>query len=160
QALRERGWRPRGLLAVGAAFTILSLTASIFSRPVAGAVVAMIGGGVEKVSLASHQLPGALAEGGLLWMVTAIALDLLRRPGRSAPWVSAALLAFVPIAANRRIAQTFREEEVLAPTAFARTLDRLDPLRRYRVLGESIYREVSPLDDATRGADPSYNQYC
>ena len=157
--IRVSGIRSRPLLAVGGVFALLALGTRIFASPAAHAAVSWIHAGSEKADLAAREIPGAIAEGGLLWIATVIALDLLRRNGRTAAGSAALLLTLVPIAANRRIALTFREEEVYAPTAFARVLDRLDPARAYRVLGESVYQGTSALDSACRAADPTYTQY-
>ncbi|HTR04551.1 MAG TPA: hypothetical protein VMN82_15300, partial [Thermoanaerobaculia bacterium] len=81
------------------------------------------------------------------WMATLVALDLFgggERRIRGA--VAACLLTLVPIAANRRIARTSLEEEVLAPTAFARYVTRHDPAGEYRTLGESLFRGTSRLE--------------
>jgi hypothetical protein len=88
---------------------------------------------------AGEHLPAAIAEGGLLWVVTVVALDLLGHPGKTPLATSLALLTLVPIVANRKIARTFSEEELFSPTLFARYLDRADAAREYRVLGESLY---------------------
>jgi hypothetical protein len=65
------------------------------------------------------------------------------------------LLTAAPVVANRRIARTFREEEIFAPTAFARLLAKLDPRREYRTLGESIYRPPTRTMDLSVRSDPA-----
>jgi hypothetical protein len=91
-------------------------------------------------------------------VATFIALELLRRPG--APRVAAlALLAAVPIAANRRIALADRAERVFAPTPFARAIARRDPEGAYRTLDESSYRPPSAVEIAARPADPGGSDY-
>jgi hypothetical protein len=97
------------------------------------------------IPVASKKLPGALAEGGLLWIATVIGVDQLRRNSRSALAISLGLLTAVPIAANRKIARTLHEEEIFSPTLFARFLERMDPGGSYRTLGESAYHPPSPL---------------
>jgi hypothetical protein len=101
-------------------------------------------------------LAPALAGGGLLWCATLLALDFARRSGRAAMFASLVIVTLVPVAANRRIAPTFREEEVFAPTAFARFLERRDPRREWRTLGESVYRNTSPFELAIARTDPLY----
>jgi hypothetical protein len=71
------------------------------------------------------------------------------------------LLTAVPILANRKIARSFREEEVFAPTAFARFVTRRDPEGRFRTLDETLYRVPSPLAIAQFGAalsDAEFNR--
>jgi hypothetical protein len=54
-------------------------------------------------------------------------------------------LTLVPILANRKIARSFREEEVFAPTAFARYQTKNDPRGFYRALDETLYRHPSDV---------------
>ena len=49
------------------------------------ALAAIGGSGARLAAIAASRLPGALAEGGLLWMMTVVALDLLRRGHRRGP---------------------------------------------------------------------------
>lgn len=120
----------------------------------AGSLAAKIAGAAPELSgRAAAQLPGALAEGGLCWTATLVAAVLAGLPARGARAASLALLTAVPIAADRKIAQTFREDEVLAPTALARRLRRLDPDGRFRALGESFLSPPSALEKAYVGAD-------
>jgi hypothetical protein len=88
-------------------------------------------------------------------MVTVLAAAGLRS-SRKASAVSLLALTAVPIAANRRIAATFRADEIFSPTPFARMLDRADPGRQYRVLGTSQYLGPSQLQSSRQGADPGY----
>jgi hypothetical protein len=118
-----------------------------------------VGAGGEKVSLASRRLPPALAEGGLLWLATILAVAGLSGRRQAVNSLCLGLLSLVPVAANRRIAQTFREAEVFAPTAFARALDRRDPPRRFKVLAESAYFTASRDDELCRDSDPSFNAW-
>jgi hypothetical protein len=64
----------------------------------------------------------------------------------------------VPIAANRRIAESFREADLLAPPAFVRLVQRRDPQGSFRILGESFYRAPSARERATTGSDPGQVQ--
>jgi len=43
-------------------------------------------------------------------------------------------LTVIPLAANRRIARTYSQEEIFAPTAFARSVQRADPDGAFRTL--------------------------
>jgi hypothetical protein len=152
--LRHAHRRPRGMLAVGGLFCVATVATAVFRDPVARAAVRAIEGDPSLSRIAADRLPAALAEGGLLWVATIISLDLLRRPGRTALVGSLALLTLVLITANRKIARTLTELEMFSPTPFARYLDRADPDRAYRTLGESIYRsEKISLDFANRDDD-------
>jgi hypothetical protein len=154
---RFRRERPgRWALVVAAAFAGLALAASIFPGPFGRAVTAFVGEDARLSPRASSVLAPALAEGGLLWCATLLALDFARRSGRAAMFASLVIVTLVPVAANRRIAPTFREEEVFAPTAFARFLERRDPRREWRTLGESVYRNTSPFELAIARTDPLY----
>jgi len=159
EVCRERRPRFRWALGVGGALAALAVCARLFPSATGRLAAALIGAAPEKIWLAGRQLPAALAEGGLLWSMTLLCAVGIAARTRAKRIASLVLLSLVPVAADRRIAQTFREEEVFAPTAFARSLDRRDPARRFRVLGESVYRAPSPADASARGCDPSYNQY-
>ena len=152
--IRATPLAPRRWIAVGAALAACAAVAALFPGPAGRAVVAAAGESGELASKASAALPGALAEAGLLWMATVVALDWLgRRAFRAGALL---LLTAIPIAANRRIAPDFREEEVFAPTAFARYLDRRDPHRAYRTLGTALDPAESERYLAT---DPGYLEY-
>ena len=79
-------------------------------------------------------------------MATVIALDALgwtdRRRGLA---VALGLLTAVPILANRKIAKSFPEDHVFAPTAFARFVQRNDPEGAYRTLDETLFHPESKL---------------
>lgn len=142
-ALRgDRGARTRWAIAAGALIAAAALVASLRQEHRAGAGAS-----------------GALAEGGLYWMATVLALAGLRRAGDRTPAVPLLLLTAVPIAANRRIAQTFRADEIFPPTRFARFVQRQDPAGDYRTLGESHYFPPSALQNARHGADRGYLQF-
>ena len=87
-------------------------------------------------------------------MVTVIALDRIRRPGTRGAWVPVLLLTLVPLAANRRVARTIREADLVTPTAFERFLRRADPESRFRTLGEPYYLGLSSLAAREAGTDP------
>jgi hypothetical protein len=81
--------------------------------------------------------------------------------------VCLALLTACPIAANRRIARTFREEALFSPTPFARFLLRADPHGAFRAIGAAGYRPTSALQEQLAATDPgqiefsrrNWNQY-
>lgn len=153
--------RPRGLrwmLPVGVVLTFLAGATALLPGRAGRLAAAAVKAPPSDAAGAGRQLPGALAEGGLYWMATLIALDRLQRPG---PWsiVGLSLLACVPVAANRKIALTDREETVFASTPFARALERRDPRGEYRTLDESSYRPPSAVEIAARPADPGGSDY-
>jgi len=92
-------------------------------------------------------------------MATVIALDLLGRRGRRPLGISLALLTLVPILANRRIGQTFREEALFAPTPFERFIRRADPNGAFRTVGEPHYRPASALEMEQGGTDQAHLEY-
>lgn len=108
---------------------------------------------------ARAQLPIALAEGGWIWAATSGAVWLLGRGGSATRNGAAAILAVLPLLATRRVALTERDDVVFPPTAFARTLRRLDPHGRYRAVDASRYRPPSPLEHADNGANPEGTAY-
>lgn len=111
----------------------------------AGALAASWTGAPPNAALdAGRSLSVALAEAGLLWTLSLVALELLPG-GRFALVAGVAVLTLVPIAANRRIARTAHEASVFAPTPFARAIDRRDPKADFRTLDERVYHSPSPL---------------
>jgi hypothetical protein len=150
---RAMGARHRlaGLVALGALFAGLAAAAAHWPGAAGRIAAEAVRAGAPAPSIAAAQLAPALAEAGLLWMATVVALDWLGSPGRALPAFATFLLTAVPIAANRRIAPTFREDALLAPTAFARYVTRQDPSGQYRALGY-----VMPPGEARRlfGSDP------
>ncbi|MGH9368694.1 MAG: hypothetical protein ACRD3M_13585 [Thermoanaerobaculia bacterium] len=153
---RPRG--ARGMLAAGVALTLLAGAATLFPDRAGRLAAAAVQAPSSDAAGAGRHLPGALAEGGLYWMATLVALDRLRRPG---PWSIAglALLALVPVAANRKIALADREETVFTPTPFAHALARRDPRGEYRTLDESSYRPPSAVEIAARPTYPGGSDY-
>jgi hypothetical protein len=146
--LRRAERLPRWLFWVGALLALLAAAAALFPAAMGHAAYLLVGGNPEMAATAGRQLSLALAEGGLLWMATVLALSMLRR-SRTLPFGTALLLlTAVPIVANRRVAQTFRQDEVFAPTPFARFVERRDPSRSFRTLGESLYRPRSAAEQA------------
>jgi hypothetical protein len=159
-AFRLSGRRPGWILATGALFALLAVGIRLFPDWSGSVAVAMVGGQDEFVPVAARLLPEAIAEAGLLWMATVIALDLLPRKGRASLGVALALLTAVPILANRRIAQTFPEEALFAPTPFERFIRRADPTGAFRTLAASPYRPLSTLETEQAGNDQAQLEYC
>jgi hypothetical protein len=151
---RRRTPQGRWTLLVAALFPVLAVAAAAAPES-AGRLAAAVAGRSSEPGAAGVYLPGALAEGGLLWISAVLAIALAARPGRIATACALLLLTAAPIAAGRRIARTFREEEVFAPTRFARMIRKIDPEGAYRTLGESIFRPATQdLDRAVR-SDPA-----
>jgi hypothetical protein len=140
-------------LALPAALAAAALFAALRPGAAGSLAVSAVGSAPELSERAGAQLPGALAEGGLCWIATVVAAFAAGGPSRTARVASLALLTAVPIAADRKIARTFREDEVLAPTAFARRMRRLDAGGQYRGVGESLFLPPSALERAYAGAD-------
>ena len=137
--LRSGRLRPaRWPLAAAGALTALAVVALLFPDAAAWSGV-RVTGDVRFASAASREIPRALAEAALLWIATAVALDLLRRPTPLFTAVAVVLLAGVPILACRKIARVVEERDLFAPPRLARILARLDPEGAYRTLDETIY---------------------
>jgi hypothetical protein len=153
ESLRARRGPPRWTLAVGAALALSALAVRLWPRGSGDLAAGLIGAEPRHAAVAGALLPAALAEAGLLWMLTVIGLAFFVRNNRVGAGVSLVLLTMVPILANRKIAQTAREENVLAPTAFARWVARSDPEGVYRVLGESTFRLPSALEASQMSSD-------
>ncbi len=146
--------RARWALIVAALLAVLALAAAA-SPEAAGRFAAAVAGKSSEPVAAGAYLPGALAEGGLLWISAVLAISLAARPGRVATVCALALLTAAPIVAGRRIARTFREDEIFAPTRFVRMIRKMDPEGAYRVLGESIFRPATPALDRAVRSDPA-----
>ncbi len=144
---RERPRRLRVLIGIGALWAAAALLAQMFPLAAGGIAVGLIGAIPERAPHAAASLPLALSETGLFWMLTVVALDALGswRPRRRGEAAALVLLTLVPVAANLRIARTFPERDVFAPTAFARYVARRDPEGAYRTLSESFLLGQSPL---------------
>jgi len=145
--LRTAERLPRWLLVVGALLALLAAAAALSPEVAGREAVLAFGGAPEMAAIAGRQLSVALAEGGLLWMATVVALSMLRRPEKVSFRIALLLLTAVPIAANRRIAPAFRQDEVFGPSPFARFLSRADPSGSYRTIGESSYLPSSKVAD-------------
>lgn len=151
--LRKAERLPRWLSGVGALLALLAAVAALFPDAVGHAAYLLFGGTPGMGAIAGRQLSVALAEGGLLWMATVVALSMLRRPQKVSIGIALLLLTAVPIAANRKIARTFRQDEVFSPTPFARFVAKADPSRSFRTLGESIYLPRSLVETANSALD-------
>jgi hypothetical protein len=108
---------------------------------------------------AATQLPPAFAEAGLIWVATSGALGLLGSGLVSRRTLAAGFLGVLPLLATRRLALTDRDDAVFPPSAFARSLQRRDPDRRYRAVDASRYRSPSVLEYAAAGANPEGTAY-
>lgn len=149
---------PRWALAAGAVLAGLALVAAAAPGEAARLAVAAIGADrALGVPRARASLPLALSEAGLLWMATVVALEGVAGAARAGLVGGLALLTAVPIEANRRIARTLREEDVLGPTAFARYVSRNDPSGEYRTLGEALFRGGSALAGEAEDAALHYS---
>lgn len=139
---------PSWVLGTAAALAIAAAAASRFPADSGKTAFSAVGASPAAPgapAAAGRQIASALAEGGLFWAATWIALELLRARRHAGPLAAAALLTAIPIAANRRIAHTEAEAAVLAPTAFARAIARRDPSGQYRALDETILQAPSPM---------------
>ncbi|MEP6994213.1 MAG: hypothetical protein ABI968_06785 [Acidobacteriota bacterium] len=151
--LRARARLPAWILRAGVGLAIVAIFAAAAPK-VAGRIAAAAAhapAGLE--AMASRELPPALAEAALLWIVTCVGLDRIRAKRRGAVLAGLVLLTAVPIAATRRIGWTFREDEVFAPPAFVRFQQKRDPQGQYRALGEMIYRPPGELEKTEAGND-------
>jgi hypothetical protein len=157
-------YRSRFVLPIAVLLTVLAAAAALDPQRAGQFAVQLIapspGVGVpaivpsDREGVAARELPPALAEGALLWTFTALALDRLPRRGAKGVGLSLLLLTLVPIWANRRIARTTRVEGLVSPSAFARFLDRADPARQYRTLGETYYLGFSTVGIEQAGTRP------
>src|SRR5262249_45920231 len=143
----------RRALAAGGLLAALAAATALFSTRTGALVVSLAGSKPGLANVASHDLAGSIALGGLLWMTTLVALDLLRKQKGLPRSVAVLLLTAVPMAATRSVAQTFRWEECRAPAKSAPWLDPRASEGRFRTLGESLYRPGSVLATETTGSD-------
>ncbi len=136
--------RPPGrvVLGIAALFAGAALFATLWPETSGSLATLLVNRQSELAQVAAAKLPGTLAEAGLLWVATALALEGARRGRRASSLVSLLLLTAVPIAASRRIAKVAPEGEIFGPSPFAIRVRRADPQGAFRVLGESIYRPL------------------
>jgi hypothetical protein len=151
QRALEARRRLASLLFIGALLAALAAASQRWPDVAGQTAAGLIGAPPPAAAVAAAQLAPALAEAGLFWIATVLALDWLGARQRLVSLLALAILTAVPIAANRRIARVFGEDALLAPTAFARFVARQDRESRYRTLGY-----VMPPADARRlfGSDP------
>ncbi len=154
ERLRARPISARVPVWISAIMAAGAAAAAAAPRPAASLACGLVGRPCPPAT-AAHELPLSLAEGGVFWLLTAAAVVLFPRR-RHLGAAALILLSLVPIAANRRIAQLARDDELFAPTAFARRVAKQDPSGRYRVLGESLYRARSVLDLEVTESEPTY----
>jgi len=143
----------RGVL-IGAGVLAASAVAAWLLPSAAGSLVAASVGAPDAAAsreLAGRELSGALADAGLLWAATAIAIVLLAVEGRARLAGALVLLTAVPLAAGRPIVQTQRDEAVYPPTPFARAVARRDPNGVYPGIDESLYQTTRLSAVADRG---------
>jgi hypothetical protein len=154
-----RRTRPRGLFAVALALCLFAVIAQTLPDTIGRLAAALIREPSVRALFAGRTLAVAFAEAGLLWIATLFALEALRLLPRAGLVVGLTLLTLVPIAANRRIALTFREDALFAPTPFARFQERADPQGQFRTIGASGYRSPSVLEESQGRTDPAQIEY-
>ena len=132
---------------VGGALALLALAAFLSPDGTKDTVMLLTGVDVAYAKRAIRVLPAALVEGGLLWMATVVALDLLRKGTRRGLAAGLALLTAVPILGASKIAQTYDRDYLIGPTPLVFFTRRMDPEGQYRVLGEASYRPASALEE-------------
>ncbi|HMF09015.1 MAG TPA: hypothetical protein VKJ00_07760 [Thermoanaerobaculia bacterium] len=155
------GQRPgRWTLLVGVVLAAAALSARLSPIASGKTAIAVTGAGNRYREAASRDLPRSLSEAGLFWMASLVAIDLLASSTRrTRQAVALSVLTLVPILSNRRIAQTFREEEIFSPPLFVRFLRRRDPAGDFRTLGESMYRESGRIEFQQTAQDPGFVEY-
>lgn len=157
-SLRARARLPRWILPAGVALALLAIIATAAPRTAARVALESTRSGSEQISVASRELPRALTEAALFWIVTAAALELTRSVHRPVWLAGLGLLTAVPVAATRRIGWTFGEEEVFAPPKLMRFLAKHDPQGQYRTLSEMVYRPPGALENAEAGNDLGFTE--
>ncbi|MGH9316145.1 MAG: hypothetical protein ACRD1P_03420, partial [Thermoanaerobaculia bacterium] len=150
--------RPRWVLTVGILLAAVAILTWLFPSGAGAWAVRLVGSAPGLGQRAGQILPGAIATAALLWIMTAVALELADKTSRWALFSSLAFLTLCVVLPNRGIAGTLREEEVFGPTRFARVLERADPARAYRVFGESIFYPESGLAVAQASSDPGQTE--
>lgn len=159
--------RPRGLLLASKVLLLFAALSWLWPEAAGRLALRLTGDGSTLARLAGEKLATGFAEAGLLWIATLIALETLRVLPRAGLPVCLVLLTACPLAANRRIARTFREEALLSPTPFARFLLRADPRAQFRTMGAAEYRPPSAIQEVMAANDPgqiefsrrNWNQY-
>jgi hypothetical protein len=144
ERLRKSEQVPRWSLGLGLVLAAVALWARFDPSGVAAAGVRLTGTSSQAASIASDRLGPALAEGALLWMVTVLVGGLAVRRSVASGAIALLLLTLIPILANRRIAPSFSEEDVFAPTAFTRAIQKADPDGAFRTLATPSSSTVDP----------------
>ena len=147
RALEDFRARPLRLwlaLAPGALFAAAALVSSIWRAQVGRWAATDIAGVPVHVHFASAAIPDALAEAGLLWMATVVAIEGWRSSRKGVALASLLLLTLVPISAARKLVEVSHPMDAFGPTPFALRLQKWDPRNDYRVLGEAIYHVQRP----------------
>jgi hypothetical protein len=151
--LRRRG-ATRGVLAAALALALAAVAAGVLPSAAGRLVTASVGAPstpeVDRM-LAGRELSGALADAGLLWAATAVAIALLSSGGRERLSAALVLLTAVPVAAGRPIGRTQRDDAVYPPTKFARAIARRDPTGAFRGIDESEYQTTLLRPVSQRG---------
>jgi len=139
------------IVGVAAALALAAVAARLAPEAAGRFVAAAAGAPAGDRMRVGLGLPGALSEAGLLWMATALGIALLR--GDRLPRLAGALalLTLVPVASNRKIAQSAGDDAVFPPTPFARVVAKRDPGRVYRELDESLYQTTALRGPSERG---------
>lgn len=159
-ALRARGRVPRWTLAVAVVLALAALGAHAAPAAAGRLAVRAIGANsAVGAPRARDSLPLSLIEAAGLWIATVVAAAGLSAGTRRGLVAALVLLTAVPIEANRRIARSFRQEEVLGKTAFARYVSRRDPEGAYRTLGEALFRPASALAMAHEDSTLLYSDF-
>jgi hypothetical protein len=134
ERLRASQRAPRWALAVGVGLAAVAVWARWAPMTVGRLAVFAAGSDPGAVGIAAARLGPALAEGAILWMISVVAWDVGARKNPLAVAAALAALTAIPLAANRRIARSYSQDEILAPTAFARYVQKADPEGAFRTL--------------------------
>jgi hypothetical protein len=152
--VRSRPLSRLPLLALASGLAVLASAAVLFPEAAGALATSAVGAPAALAREAGRELPSALAEAGLFWIATLVAVERLEKPGRARTAAALVLLTAVPILADRRIAPAENDESVFPPTAFSRAIAKKDPHGAYRTLDEASYLPPSVLEDAARRGDP------
>ena len=152
--LRERSGRIRWIAGIAAGLAAVAAVAALFPLGAGRTAVGLVGALPFTAPEAALLLPGALAEGGLYWILTWSAVALLRRGHGASSAAALAMLTAIPILATRRIVPAEHEACVFPPTAFAQAVAKRDPEGAYRTIDEAVYYAPSPLEPEGNRAGP------
>jgi hypothetical protein len=157
--LRRRRRLPRWIFVTGIVLAGTAGLAALFPRDAARVATTLTRVSETFRPVAAREIPMALTEAALLWILTWLALELWLTGRRGASLASLALLTGIPIAATRRIPFTFREDEVFAPPTFVRYLQKHDPEGQFRTLGQMIYRPTGEVEREQKGNDTAFTEF-